>query len=206
LAVSDERVTRPINLGRWTAANSLPILEPEHRSPEIFMSVADMLLPEFDQEMASTRKVIERVPTDKGQFKPHPKSFSLGHLTQLVSGMPGWITNAVTQTALDLSGYPGYSYEKTDDLLKTFDRNVKEARQAIASARDSDYNVNWSLKRGEQVFFTAPRAVIVRQTINHLVHHRGQLTVYLRLIDVPVPSIYGPTADEPMPGLSPSKK
>ena len=106
------------------------------------MSVADMLLPEFDQEMASTRKVIERVPTDKGQFKPHPKSFSLGHLTQLVSGMPGWITNAVTQTALDLSGYPGYSYEKTDDLLKTFDRNVKEARQAIASAKDSDYNVN----------------------------------------------------------------
>jgi uncharacterized damage-inducible protein DinB len=206
LAVSDERVTRPINLDVWTAANSVPILEPEHRSPEKFMSVADMLLPEFDQEMASTRKVIERVPTDKGQFKPHPKSFSLGHLTQLVSGMPGWITNAVTQTALDLSGYPGYSYEKTDDLLKTFDRNVKEARQAIASARDSDYNVNWSLKRGEQVFFTAPRAVIVRQTINHLVHHRGQLTVYLRLIDVPVPSIYGPTADEPMPGLSPSKK
>ena len=82
----------------------------------------------------------------------------------------------------------------------------QRARQAIASAKDSDYNVNWSLKRGEQVFFTAPRGVIVRQTINHLVHHRGQLTVYLRLIDVPVPSIYGPTADEPMPGLSPGKK
>lgn len=170
------------------------------------MSIADMLLPEFDQEMASTRKCIERVPTDKGEFKPHPRSFSLGHLTQLISGMPGWITNAVTQTALDLSGYPEYSYEETDDLLKTFDRNVKDARQAIASARDSDYNVNWSLKRGEQIFFTAPRGVIVRQTINHLVHHRGQLTVYLRLIDIPVPSIYGPSADEPMPGLSPAKK
>lgn len=169
------------------------------------MSIADALLPEFDQEMASTRRVIERVPTDKGQFKPHPKSFSLAHLTQLVSGMPGWITNAVTQTSLDLTGYAGYSNEKTEDLLKTFDRNVKEARQAIAAAKDADYNVNWSLKRGEQVFFTAPRGVIVRQTINHLVHHRGQLTVYLRLIDVPVPSIYGPTADEPMPGLSPSK-
>jgi uncharacterized damage-inducible protein DinB len=169
------------------------------------MSIADALLPEFDQEMASTRRVIERVPTDKGQFKPHPKSFSLAHLTQLVSGMPGWITNAVTQTSLELSGYPGYSNEKTEDLLKTFDRHVKEARQAIAAAKDSDYDVIWSLKRGEQVFFTAPRGVIVRQTINHLVHHRGQLTVYLRLIDVPVPSIYGPTADEPMPGLSPSK-
>ncbi|HEV7389894.1 MAG TPA: DinB family protein [Gemmatimonadaceae bacterium] len=169
------------------------------------MSIADTLLPEFDQEMASTRRVIERVPTDKGQFKPHPKSFSLGHLTQLVAGMPGWITNAVTQTHLDLGGYPGYSYQKTEDLLTSFDKHVKEARQAIAAARDSDYKVDWSLKRGEQVFFTAPRGVIVRQTINHLVHHRGQLTVYLRLVDVPVPSIYGPTADEPMPGLSPSK-
>ena len=169
------------------------------------MSIADTLLPEFDQEMATTRKVIERVPTDKGKFKPHPKSFSLGHLTQLVSMMPGWITNAVTQTSLNLGDYPGYSYEKTDDLLKTFDKHVKDARKALASARDSDFMVPWSLKRGQQIFFTAPRAVIVRQTINHLVHHRGQLTVYLRLVDVPVPSIYGPTADEPVPGLSPSK-
>ena len=169
------------------------------------MSIADTLLPEFDQEMATTRKVIERVPTDKGKFKPHPKSFSLGHLTQLVAGMPGWITNAVTETSLDLGGYPGYSYERTEDLVKSFDKHVKEARKAIASAKDSDFKINWSLKRGEQVFFTAPRAMIVRQTINHLVHHRGQLTVYLRLVDVAVPSIYGPTADEPVPGLSPSK-
>src|SRR3982750_1380737 len=169
------------------------------------MSIADSLLPEFDQEMATTRKVIERVPADKGQFKPHPKSFSLGHLTQLVAGMPGWITNAVTQTSLDLGGYAGDSYEKTEDLLKTFDKHVREARAAIESAADSDFQVSWSLKRGDHVFFSAPRAVIVRQTINHLVHHRGQLTVYLRLIDVPVPSIYGPTADEKMPGLSPSK-
>jgi uncharacterized damage-inducible protein DinB len=169
------------------------------------MSIADTLLTEFDQEMATTRRVVERVPTDKAKWKPHEKSFSLGHLTQLVSGMPGWITNAVTETSLNLGSYPGYSYEKTEDLLKTFDKNVKEARKAIAAAKDSDFQVPWSLKRGDQVFFTAPRGVIVRQTINHLVHHRGQLTVYLRLIDVPVPSIYGPTADEPMPGLSPSK-
>ncbi|HMG11913.1 MAG TPA: DinB family protein [Gemmatimonadaceae bacterium] len=170
------------------------------------MSIADALLPEFDQEMATTRRVVERVPTDKGKWKPHPKSFSLAHLTQLVSGMPSWITNAVTETSLDLGAYPGYSDEKTEDLLKQFDKNVQGARKAIASAKDSDFQVPWSLKRGDQVFFTAPRGVIVRQTINHLVHHRGQLTVYLRLIDVPVPSIYGPTADEPMPGMSPSKK
>ncbi len=168
------------------------------------MTVADTLLPEFDQEMATTRRVLERVPGDKGKWKPHPKSFPLGHLAQLVSGMPGWITNAVTQTSLDLGGFPGYSYEKTENLLKSFDTHVKEARKAIASAKDSDFRIPWSLKRGDQVFFTAPRGVIVRQTINHLVHHRGQLTVYLRLIDVPVPSIYGPSADEQMPGLSPS--
>ncbi|HJP60044.1 MAG TPA: DinB family protein [Gemmatimonadaceae bacterium] len=169
------------------------------------MSIADTLLPEFDQEMASTRRVIERVPSDKGQWKPHEKSFSLGHLTQLVANMPGWITNAVTETSLNLLDYPGYSYQNTDDLLKTFDKHVKEARGAIANSKDSDFMVPWSLRRGEQTFFTLPRAAVVRQHVNHLVHHRGQLTVYLRLIDVPVPSIYGPTADEPFPGLSPRK-
>src|SRR2546423_13534948 len=105
------------------------------------MSIADTLLPEFDQEMATTRRVIERVPTDKGNWKPHPKSFSLGHLTQLVSGMPGWITNAVTETSLDLGGYPGYSYERTEDLVKSFDKHVKEARKAIASATESGFQV-----------------------------------------------------------------
>ena len=101
-----------------------------------------------------------------------------------------------TQTFLDLGGYPGYSYEKTEDLVKVFDKNVSEARQAIAKSKDADYTVPWSLRRGDQVFFTAPRAVIVRQTINHLVHHRGQLTIYMRLNDIPVPSIYGPSADD----------
>lgn len=166
------------------------------------MSIADTLLPEFDQEMATTRKVLERVPTEKGQWKPHPKSFSLGHLTQLIAGMPGWITNTVTETALDLASYPGYSYETTETLLRTFDKNVAEAREAIVASSDSDFTVPWSLKHGDRVIFSMARGPVVRQTINHLVHHRGQLTVYLRLIDVPVPSIYGPTADEPMPAFS----
>jgi uncharacterized damage-inducible protein DinB len=165
------------------------------------MTIAETLLPEFDQEMVTTRRVIERVPTDKGKWKPHPKSFSLGHLAQLVAGMPGWITNAVQETHLDLSKYPGYSYEKTEDLVKAFDRNVAEARKAIAAAKDPDFTVQWSLKHGDRVIFTQQRGQVVRQTINHLVHHRGQLTVYLRLVDVPVPSIYGPTADEPMQGF-----
>jgi uncharacterized damage-inducible protein DinB len=165
------------------------------------MTIAETLLPEFDLEMTTTRRVLERVPTDKGKWKPHPKSFSMGHLAQLVAGMPAWITNAVQETHLDLARYPGYSYEKTEDLLESFDRNIAGARKALAASKDSDYAVQWSLKHGERVIFSQPRGAVVRQTINHLVHHRGQLTVYLRLVDVPVPSIYGPTADEPMPGF-----
>ncbi len=160
------------------------------------MSIAESLLPEFDQEMATTRKLLERVPSENGAWKPHPKSFPLGHLAQLVCWMPGWITNILQETELDLAGAPSYSLETTDTLLALFDENVKGARDAIASAREEDMGVTWSLKHGDQVMFSAPRGAVVRQTISHLVHHRGQLTVYLRLNDVPIPPIYGPTADE----------
>lgn len=146
--------------------------------------------------MATTRRLLERVPNDKAQWKPHTKSFSLGHLAQLVAWMPGWITNTLRETALNLSEAAGYSYETTETLLALFDKNVGEARAAIVASKDSDYTVPWSLKRGDQVLFTSPRGRVVRSHINHLIHHRGQLTVYLRLVDVPLPSIYGPTADE----------
>ncbi len=160
------------------------------------MSFAETFLPEFDQEMATTRRLLERVPGEKGTWKPHPKSFPLGHLAQLVSWMPGWIANTVKETALDLAGAPGYSFEATATLLKEFDRNVAAARAAVAASKDADYAVKWSLKHGERVLFAAPRGVVVRNHLDHLIHHRGQLTVYLRLLDVPIPPIYGPTADE----------
>lgn len=160
------------------------------------MSIGADLLPEFDQEMAATRRVLERVPGDKAQWKPHPKSFPLGHLAQLVSWMPGWIANTLGQTSLDLAKAGGYSLEKTDTLLAGFDKSVREARAALTASTDADFAVPWSLKHGDRVLFTAPRGAVVRQHISHLSHHRGQLTVYFRLLDVPVPSIYGPTADE----------
>ena len=160
------------------------------------MTIAETLLPEFDQEMKTTRRLLERVPTDKGTWKPHQKSFSIGHLAQLLSWMPGWITNTLTSDSLDLAGATGYSYETTEKLLADFDKNVKEARAAIAASSDADFQKQWSLKRGDQVFMTMPRGVVTRQHISHLVHHRGQMSVYLRLLDIPVPSIYGPTADE----------
>jgi uncharacterized damage-inducible protein DinB len=160
------------------------------------MTIAGTLLPEFDHEMATTRRVLERVPSANGAWKPHPKSFSLGHLAQLVARMPGWLTATLREAEMDLAGYPGYSLETTLVLLGEFDRNVREARAALAGTADADFAVPWSLRNGDRVFMTMPRGVVVRTHINHLVHHRGQLSVYLRLLDVPVPSIYGPTADE----------
>ncbi len=160
------------------------------------MTLGQSMLEEFDQEMATTRRLLERVPGDQAQWKPHPRSFPLGHLAQLVSWMPGWITNTVKETGLDLAGGPAYSYEQTAKLVADFDRNVREARAALASASDDALNKPWSLMMGGKPVWTAPRIAVLRNHISHLVHHRGQLSVYLRLRDVPVPSIYGPTADE----------
>ena len=103
-----------------------------------------------------------------------------------------------SQTHLDLAAAPKYSFETTETLVAGFDQNVRDALAALARARDPDFAVTWSLKRGDLVLFSAPRAVVVRSHISHLSHHRGQLTVYLRLLDIPIPSIYGPTADERM--------
>ena len=161
------------------------------------MRIGEGLLPELDQEMATTRRVIARVPADRGEWRPHPKSFPLGHLAQLVATMPGWIGRTIRDPKIDLSSGPGYSYETTETLLERFDALVRDAREALASVTDATLAEPWSLTHGERILFTSPRGAVVRQTINHLVHHRGQLTVYLRLLDVPVPSIYGPTADEP---------
>jgi uncharacterized damage-inducible protein DinB len=168
------------------------------------MSIAEDLLPEFDYEMATTRRMLERVPSEQGPWKPHPKSFPLGHLAQLVATMPGWFVGILRDTKIDLAASPGYSFQTTETLLGQFDQLVGAAREALASARDEDFAVPWSLVAGEQVLFTSPRREVVWQTINHLVHHRGQLSVYLRLLDVPVPSIYGPTADEPWGAAPPA--
>jgi uncharacterized damage-inducible protein DinB len=153
-------------------------------------------LKEFDVEMATTRKLLERVPGDKGAWKPHQKSFSLGHLAQLVAWMPGWIGTTLREPHIDLANSGGYSLQSTDQLLKMFDANVQEARAALQSVTGAALDEPWSLKHGDRVLMTMPRGEVVRQHLSHLAHHRGQLTVYLRLVDVPLPSVYGPTADE----------
>ena len=153
-------------------------------------------LAEFDQEMSTTRRLLERVPDGKGDWKPHPKSFPLGHLAQLVARMPGWITGTLLEPNIDLASGAPYSMEKTAALLAEFDRNVKSAREALEQVTDAKLGEPWSLVMGDKVMFTAPRGPVTRQTLSHLIHHRGQLTVYLRELDVAIPSIYGPTADE----------
>jgi uncharacterized damage-inducible protein DinB len=160
------------------------------------MSVPAIPLKEFDVEMAATRRLLERVPTDKGMWKPHAKSFSLGHLAQLVAGIPGWIGESLRKPHIDLSKGAGYSYETTDTLLGVFDKNVQDATEALASFTGAVLDEPWSLKHGDNILLTMPRGEVVRQHLNHLIHHRGQLTVYLRLVEVPLPQIYGPTADE----------
>jgi len=161
-------------------------------------NTAEVAIPikEFDAEMASTRRLLERVPSDKGTWKPHEKSFPLGHLAQLVARMPAWITRSLREPHLDLSDGAKYSFEPTETLLQTFDINVMKARGALADITGAELESLWSLRHGERILFTVPKREVVRQHLNHLIHHRGQLTVYLRLIDVPLPSVYGPTADE----------
>jgi uncharacterized damage-inducible protein DinB len=171
--------------------------EPEHPSPpDCDMKIIDTIRADFEEEMPPTRNVIARVPSDRGEWRPHPKSFPIGHLAQLVSAMPAWLTNIATQPSLDLMAWPSYSFETTETLLDAFDRNVRDARTALATLDDAKLDRTWSLVAGDKTILSNPVGFTLRQTLRHLVHHRAQLTVYLRLLDIPVPCTYGPTADD----------
>ena len=166
------------------------------------MSIAQSLLPEFDQEMASTRKVLERVPSEKWNWKPHDKSGTLGWLASHIGTVPGWYTMTLQTESLDYApkdgpGYTPPKIENTKELLAAFDKESKEARAALTAASDADFAKNWTLLAGGQEIFTMPRVACIRgMCLNHLIHHRAQLTVYFRLLNVAVPGLYGPSADE----------
>ena len=161
------------------------------------MSISQSLLPEFDHEMATARKCIERVPEDKFGWKPHERSMAMGHLASHIAEMPAWAVSGLKQDSLDMAGYKPWTATNQAELLATFDKNVAAAREAIASTDDATYMKNWSLKAGDKELMTMPKIVVVRSfVLNHVIHHRGQLSVYLRENNVPVPSIYGPSADE----------
>jgi uncharacterized damage-inducible protein DinB len=167
------------------------------------MPINQMILPEFDHEMANTRKTLERVPDDKFSWKPHEKSMTLGALATHLSHIPSWTKNTFEAEELDLAPPPGQpaprleQAKSTAELLETFDKHVAAGRAALESAADESWQRKWSLRMGDKTIFTLPRAAVMRGFVmNHMIHHRAQLGVYLRLLDVPVPSIYGPSADE----------
>ena len=164
------------------------------------MAIKDFLLPEYDHEMATTRKLLERVPLTDAQWKPHAKSMTMGELASHIIEIPGWGGHIVNASFVDIAANPDYakpSYATTGELLAAFDKSVAGARAAIDAKSDADMMESWSLKKGEQVLMSLPKVGVLRSfLLNNLIHHRGQLSVYIRLKDVPVPSIYGPSADE----------
>jgi uncharacterized damage-inducible protein DinB len=162
------------------------------------MALIESLLPEFDREISITRRLLERVPDDRLDWKPHPKSMSLGGLATHLSNLPWWGEVTLTQSEFDTAG-SGRQPDATSraQILETFDRNVTATRAALSGRSDAEFMAPWALKNGSQTIFSMPKAVVWRSfVVSHLVHHRGQMSVYLRLLDVPVPSIYGPSADE----------
>ncbi len=166
------------------------------------MALRDALLPEFDQEMANTRKTLERVPDDKFDWKPHEKSMAMGGLATHLTNLPTWANHALEKDSLDLApeGKPLPSAPPIRSLterLELFDNNVAKARAAIAAASDEDLFKPWTLQNNGKQILTLPKIAVLRSFVmNHNIHHRAQLGVYLRLNDLPVPAIYGPSADE----------
>lgn len=166
------------------------------------MKLSQLLLPEYDQEMATTRKVLERIPDDGLGWQPHAKSMSLGRLATHIAELAGWAPTILNQASLDLAppGGPGYqpkTLASKQEILEQFESSVQATHAALEGAEDPELMEPWSLLMGGQVIFTQPRLGVLRSMLfNHVIHHRGQLSVYLRLNDLPVPSIYGPTADE----------
>jgi uncharacterized damage-inducible protein DinB len=165
------------------------------------MALKDAFLPEYDHEMGTTRRLLERVPEADLAWKPHDKSFSLGQLAGHIANIPRWLDPTFDLTVFDVASLGEDARPKQPasvaDILTAFDANVKKGRQKIDAQLDAAMFVQWTLMQGDQEVLTMPRVAVLRSFImNHLIHHRGQLSVYLRLRNVPVPAIYGPSADE----------
>ena len=162
-------------------------------------NLAAAFLGELQHEAATTRKVLERISEDKFDFKPHEKSMTMSTLASHVAEMFSWIKTTLETDELDFSkmDYTPFKPGSTAELVELFDKNIAEATEALSNAADETFPENWTLRNGEQVYFTMPKVQVLRSfCLNHIIHHRGQLSVYLRLNDIPVPEIYGPSADE----------
>ncbi len=164
------------------------------------MTIAEILLLDFDSEMAGARRTLERIPEKDPEWRPHPKSMPIGRLALHVARLPEFCTRIVTTPELNMATakFPGFVFESTAHLVSELERTASEAKSHLAAASDEDLRKNWRLSFGDRVLVEAPRMVLYRTMfLNHIVHHRAQLGVYLRLLDIPVPGLYGPSADEP---------
>jgi uncharacterized damage-inducible protein DinB len=165
------------------------------------MAIKEALLPEFDHEMGATRRLLERVPEADLRWKPHERSYSMGQLAAHLAYLPTWVGPTCDAAVFDLAtindDIPAKEPSSKADVLAAFDANVTSARRTLAEQTDGSLTAMWTMERDGEEIFTMPRIAAVRSFVmNHVIHHRGQLTVYLRLRNVPLPSIYGPTADE----------
>ncbi len=166
------------------------------------MSIAEMILPEFEQEMAGTRKTLERIPDDKLDWKAHPKSNTIGWVGGHLAEIPGWVEGTLTQDSWDINPPGGEPYrtpqfKSHQEMLDVFDKNVAAAKKAIAATSDEAFMKPWSLLSGGETLMTMPRLAVIRGfVISHTIHHRAYLCCYLRLNDIPVPALYGPSGDE----------
>jgi uncharacterized damage-inducible protein DinB len=166
------------------------------------MAIIDALLPEFDREMGLTRRALERVPDGQFDWRPHPTSVTLGRLAEHLTEMPQWALMTMTQDGIDMTAQrpPDYVRPATRDaVLAQFDTHLKSGRGSVAGRTDAEFNAPWTLRAAGKEVFTMPKVAVMRNfVLNHMIHHRGQLMVYLRMLGVPVPSIYGPSGDEQM--------
>ncbi len=163
------------------------------------MKLTELFAAELEREGPRTRKALEHVPLGRDDWKPHPKSMPLGRLAGLVASMPSWVSLIIEQDELDLTPPGGGQYQQpsTDKLVEVLNKHLVKARESLAKTNDEFLlTTNWRLHAGGKVVMDQPRHIVLRDTINHLAHHRGQLTVYLRLTEQPVPAIYGPSADD----------
>ncbi len=161
--------------------------------------LAAAFLEELENEAKTARECLARVPADKFEWKPHEKSMTFGRLAVHIAEMFGWTKESLTQDVLDFAtaDYKPFQPSTTDELLAFFDEKVAAAKEILSNTADDTFMTEWTMRNGETVYFTMPKVAVMRSFVmNHIIHHRGQLSVYLRLNDIPVPSIYGPSADE----------
>ena len=162
------------------------------------MEILPLLLKEFDQETTTTRKMLERVPADKFGWKPHPKSMSMEQLSVHIADLPSWVSMGFKTSELDFatSPYEPAPVTSQEDLLKTLDKSVQDGRTALQNAKEEDLLPSWTLRNGDQVYAVMSKYELIRHAFGQTAHHRAQLGVYLRLLDIPIPGSYGPSADE----------